>query len=135
MDEEQMSALNRARAQAMLHTPAPEAENKDEQAQAVSAEQKDEQTVKGTVKSVDGKKVTITIGEKTYTFENNKDDLKLQKGDKVSVVLVKDAEGKEQVKSVKLLPAEADSEKAQDQKDGEKAADTSVETAQAAVEE
>jgi hypothetical protein len=39
------------------------------------------------------------------------------------------------VKSVKLLPAEADSEKAQDQKDGEKAADTSVETAQAAVEE
>ena len=61
--------------------------------------------------------------------------LKLQKGDKVSVVLVKDAEGKEQVKSVKLLPAEADSEKAQDQKDGEKAADTSVETAQAAVEE
>ena len=130
-----MSALNRARAQAMLHTPAPETENKDEQAQTVAAEQKDEQTVKGTVKSVDGKKVTITIGEKTYTFENKKDDLKLQKGDKVSVVLVKDAEGKEQVKSVKLLPAEADSEKAQDQKDGEKAADTSVETAQAAVEE
>ena len=84
---------------------------------------------------MDGKKVTITIGEKSYTFENNKDDLKLQKGDKVSVVLVKDAEGKEQVKSVKLLPAEADSEKAQDQKDGEKDADTSVETAQAAVEE
>ena len=130
-----MSALNRARAQAMLHTPAPETENKDEQAQTVAAEQKDEQTVKGTVKSVDGKKVTITVGEKTYTFENKKDDLKLQKGDKVSVVLVKDAEGKEQVKSVKLLPAEADSEKAQDQKDGEKAADTSVETAQAAVEE
>ena len=99
-----MSALNRARAQAMLHTPAPETENKDEQAQTVAAEQKDEQTVKGTVKSVDGKKVTITVDEKTYTFENKKDDLKLQKGDKVSVVLVKDAEGKEQVKSVKLLP-------------------------------
>ena len=74
-----MSALNKARAQAMLHTGAPEAENKDEQAQTVSSEQKEEQTVKGTVKSVDGKKVTITIGEKTYTFENNKEDLKLQK--------------------------------------------------------
>ena len=90
------------------------------QPQTVSSEQKEEQTVKGTVKSVDGKKVTITIGEKTYTFENNKEDLKLQKGDKVSVVLVKDAEGKEQVKSVKLLPAEAE---------GEKAVDETVETA------
>ena len=130
-----MSALNRARAQAMLHTPAPETENKDEQAQAVTAEQKDEQTVKGTVKSVDGKKVTITVGEKTYTFENNKDDLKLQKGDKVSVVLVKDAEGKEQVKSVKLLPAEVQGEKAQEQKDSENVQEQTVETAQGAVEE
>ena len=78
VDQEEMSALNKARAQAMLHTGAPEAESNDEQ------------SVKGTVKSVDGKKVTITIGEKTYTFENNKEDLKLQKGDKVSVVLVKD---------------------------------------------
>ena len=130
-----MSALNRARAQAMLHTPAPETENKDEQAQTVAAEQKDEQTVKGTVKSVDGKKVTITIGEKTYTFENNKDDLKLQKGDKVSVVLVKDAEGKEQVKSVKLLPAEEQGEKAQEQKDSENVQEQTVETAQGAVEE
>ena len=130
-----MSALNRARAQAMLHTPAPETENKDEQAQAVTAEQKDEQTVKGTVKSVDGKKVTITVGEKTYTFENKKDDLKLQKGDKVSVVLVKDAEGKEQVKSVKLLPAEVQGEKAQEQKDSENVQEQTVETAQGAVEE
>ena len=117
-----MSALNRARAQAMLHTPAPETENKDEQAQTVAAEQKDEQTVKGTVKSVDGKKVTIT-------------DLKLQKGDKVSVVLVKDAEGKEQVKSVKLLPAEVQGEKAQEQKDSENVQEQTVETAQGAVEE
>ena len=130
-----MSALNRARAQAMLHTPAPETENKDEQAQTVAAEQKDEQTVKGTVKSVDGKKVTITVGEKTYTFENKKDDLKLQKGDKVSVVLVKDAEGKEQVKSVKLLPAEVQGEKAQEQKDSENVQEQTVETAQGAVEE
>ena len=130
-----MSALNRARAQAMLHTPAPETENKDEQEQTVAAEQKDEQTVKGTVKSVDGKKVTITVGEKTYTFENNKDDLKLQKGDKVSVVLVKDAEGKEQVKSVKLLPAEVQGEKAQEQKDSENVQEQTVETAQGAVEE
>jgi hypothetical protein len=86
---------------------------------------------------VDGKKVTITIGEKTYTFENNKEDLKLQKGDKVSVVLVKDAEGKEQVKSVKLLPAEAQGDKAQEQKDSEKAQEQTVETetAQGAVEE
>ena len=130
-----MSALNRARAQAMLHTPAPETENKDEQAQTVAAEQKDEQTVKGTVKSVDGKKVTITVDEKTYTFENKKDDLKLQKGDKVSVVLVKDAEGKEQVKSVKLLPAEVQGEKAQEQKDSENVQEQTVETAQGAVEE
>lgn len=130
-----MSALNRARAQAMLHTPAPETENKDEQEQTVAAEQKDEQTVKGTVKSVDGKKVTITVGEKTYTFENKKDDLKLQKGDKVSVVLVKDAEGKEQVKSVKLLPAEVQGEKAQEQKDSENVQEQTVETAQGAVEE
>ena len=121
-----MSALNRARAQAMLHTPAPETENKDEQAQTVAAEQKDEQTVKGTVKSVDGKKVTITVGEK---------NLKLQKGDKVSVVLVKDAEGKEQVKSVKLLPAEVQGEKAQEQKDSENVQEQTVETAQGAVEE
>ena len=120
-----MSALNKARAQAMLHTAAPEAESNDEQ------------SVKGTVKSVDGKKVTITVGEKTYTFENNKEDLKLQKGDKVSVVLVKDTEGKEQVKSVKLLPAEAQGEKAQEQKDSEKVQEQTVETetAQGAVEE
>ena len=91
-----------------------------------------------------GKKVTITVGEKTYTFENKKDDLKLQKGDKVSVVLVKDAEGKEQVKSVKLLPAEVQGEKAQEQKDSaqtqeqkdsENVQEQTVETAQGAVEE
>ena len=118
----------------MLHTAAPEAENKDEQAQVSGTEKEEDKDVKGTVKSVDGRKVTITIGEKTYTFEN-KDDLKLQKGDKVSVVLVKDADGKEQVKSVKLLPAEAQGEKAQEQKDGEKAPEQAVETAQESVEE
>ena len=77
----------------------------------VGAEQTENKPVKGIVKSVEDKKVKIVIGEKTYTFENNKDDLKLQKGDKVSVVLVKDAEGKEQVKSVKVLPADTEIDK------------------------
>ena len=74
---------------------------------------------------------------KRPTHSRTTKNLKLQKGDKVSVVLVKDAEGKEQVKSVKLLPAEEQGEKAQEQKDSEKAQEQTVETetAQGAVEE
>ena len=96
----------------MINTGSNGFENNDQQAEnaesktadqqnenTVGAEQTENKPVKGIVKSVEDKKVKIVIGEKTYTFENNKDDLKLQKGDKVSVVLVKDAEGKEQVKS------------------------------------
>ena len=108
----------------MINTGSNGFENNDQQAEnaesktadqqnenTVGAEQTENKPVKGIVKSVEDKKVTIVIGEKTYTFENNKDDLKLQKGDKVSVVLVKDAEGKEQVKSVKVLPADTEIDK------------------------
>ena len=109
----------------MINTGSNGFENNDQQAEnaesktadqqnenTVGAEQTENKPVKGIVKSVEDKKVKIAIGEKTYTFENNKDDLKLQKGDKVSVVLVKDAEGKEQVKSVKVLPADTEIETA-----------------------